>query len=126
MSSSLRIGLVAVLAAGALVAGAGPAQAFSDVPAGYFAKDQIEQVAGKRNWMRDFGTTRFEPERGLARRHLARALVRAFGSGEAPDPGISFTDLPEDSPFHRHANIAVKLGWMRAPSGAFSPTTPAT
>lgn len=95
--------------------------AFSDVPAGYWASAAISYVAEHRNWMRDFGSSEFRPEARLQRRHLARAAVRAFARSEPTDPGISFTDLSTESRFFSFANVAVKLGWMSAPEGAFRP-----
>jgi cell wall-associated NlpC family hydrolase len=112
---------VAVVAS-TLLSSAGPAAAaFSDVPAGYWASSAISYVAEQRNWMRDFGSSEFRPEARLQRRHLARAVVRAFASSEATDPDITFIDLGAESPFFPFANVAVKLGWMSAPDGAFRP-----
>ena len=104
-----------------LLSSAPAVAAFSDVPAGYWASAAISYVAEQRNWMRDFGSSEFRPEARLQRRHLARAAVRAFAPSESADPGITFTDLEPDSPFFPFANVAVKLGWMTAPDGAFRP-----
>ena len=74
--------------------------------------------------MRDFGKDEFRPEATLKREQLARALFRAFGNGESAGP--TFTDLPTASPYYRGASVAVKLGWMTAPGGAFSPSAAVT
>lgn len=95
--------------------------AFTDVPAGYWAKTAIDYVADQHNWMRDFGTAEFRPENKLRRRHLARAAVRAFAPSQAADPDLTFTDLGSASPYFEGANVAVSLGWMNAPGGAFNP-----
>jgi cell wall-associated NlpC family hydrolase len=107
--------------ASTLLSSAPAAAAFSDVPAGYWASSAISYVAEQRSWMRDFGASEFRPEARLHRRHLARAAVRAFAASEPTDPGITFTDIGTESPFFPFANVAVKLGWMSAPDGAFRP-----
>ena len=112
-------GVVAL--ASTLLPAAPAAAAFSDVPAGYWASSAISYVAQRRTWMRDFGTSEFRPEARIQRRHLARAVVRAFAPTEPADPGITFMDLPADDAFFRFANVAVKLGWMTASDGAFRP-----
>lgn len=111
---------LAALVAGALLAPAAPAwAAFADVPGGYWAKSSIVYVAQDRNWMRDYGSDEFRPESRLLRRHLARAVVRAFAPGEPVDSSITFSDLPPENYWYRYANVAVKKGWMRARDGAF-------
>jgi cell wall-associated NlpC family hydrolase len=118
----VRGAVTAVVAVASALLPAGPASAaFSDVPAGYWARSAIVYVAEQRAWMRDFGTSEFRPEARLQRRHLARAAVRAFALSEEADPSITFTDLPTDDPFYRFANVAVKLGWISAPDAAFRP-----
>ena len=110
---------------GALAAQVTPARAatasFTDVPPGYWAASAIRSVAIDHNWMRDFGPSSFRPSGPEARKRLARAVVRAFAPAEAVDRTIHFTDLPSDDAFFRFANVAVKLGWMNAPHGAFHP-----
>jgi cell wall-associated NlpC family hydrolase len=113
--------LAVVALASTLLSAAPAAAAFSDVPTDDWASSAISYVAEHRNWMRDFGSSEFRPEARLQRRHLARAAVRAFASAEAADPSITFTDLSTDDAFFRFANVAVKLGWMSAPDGAFRP-----
>jgi hypothetical protein len=115
-------GVIALVAGAATLWTAVPARAaFTDVPAGYWAKASIDYVADQHTWMRDFGTEKFRPEARLRRRHLARAAVRAFAPAEAPDPNLTFTDLSSASPFFQAANVAVSLGWMSAGGGAFRP-----
>lgn len=117
--------LVAVAAVAAALLPAAPARAaFSDVPGGYWAEAAIDYVADDRAWLRNFGRSEFRPESRLKRRHLARAVVRAFAPGEEPDPSISFPDLPADDPYFDEANVAVKLGWMKTKGGDFRPKGP--
>ena len=122
VTTKLRTAIVIVVGV-ALVAGAAiPASAgFPDVPKSHWASAAIKAVATDRDWMRDYGEGEFRPEEHLLRRHLARALVRAFAPSDDPDPGIQFSDLPQTDPHYRFANIAVKRGWMNAEGGAFRP-----
>lgn len=109
-----------MLAVAAVLAPALPAWAgFADVPSGYWATSAIAYVAQDRNWMRDYGADEFRPGSRLLRRHLARAVVRAFAPGEEVDPAIAFSDLPAENYWYRYANVAVKKGWMRSSDGAF-------
>lgn len=93
---------------------------YADVPEGHWAARSIAFVAEEHDWMRPAGNE-FGPDLPLARRDLARAVVRAFAPAEQPDPARSFTDLPSTDPDFEFANVAVKLGWMVAPNNAFSP-----
>ena len=110
---------------GALLASAGPALgAFPDVPQTYWAARSITYVAAERDWMRDFDVAAFHPEDALLRRHLARALVRAFAPMDQPDQTVAFADLSPGEPFLAYAAIASTRGWMNAPGGVFSPDAP--
>jgi cell wall-associated NlpC family hydrolase len=97
-----------------------------------WARTAIDLVAGTERWMRDFkpledGTYPFKPDAIASRRHVARAIVRAFAPTAEPDPSISFADLEEASPFWRFANVAVAKGWMTTAAGqAFRPADPIT
>ncbi len=100
--------------------------AFSDVGSGYtWARQAINHVAGDHQWMRDYGN-KFRPGLVESRAFLARAMVRAFGTGETVDPSIVFNDLPADDPFYEFANIAVQNGWMRTDGNRFRPDAPVT
>jgi cell wall-associated NlpC family hydrolase len=114
--------LVAVVGAATILLTATPASAaFTDVPAKYWAASAIREVALERTWLQDYGTALFRPEELLIRRHLARAVVLAFAPSDPVDPAITFTDLPSSDPGYWFANVAVKRGWMTAPSGQFLP-----
>ncbi|HSL11856.1 MAG TPA: NlpC/P60 family protein [Actinomycetota bacterium] len=97
-----------------------------------WARQAIDHVAGVRNWMRDFraaadGTMRFRPDALAKRKHVARAIVRAFAPKAEPDPGVSFRDVDPSSTFWRFANVAVARGWFKAGAdGAFRPDEPIT
>jgi cell wall-associated NlpC family hydrolase len=127
VTTKLRTTIVIVVSA-ALVAGAAvPAGAgFADVPKRHWASAAIEAVASERDWMRDYGDGEFRPEEHLLRRHLARALVRAFARTEDPDASVQFSDLPQSDPHYPFANVAVQHGWMTAEGGAFRPDEAAT
>jgi hypothetical protein len=105
---------------------------FSDVPRGFWAARAIDYVAGDFDWMRDGSPSdddayRFQPLRLESRRLFARALVRAFAPDEREDDSLRFADLSPGEPFFAAADVAVKLGWMRAdPDGDFRPTDPVT
>lgn len=115
--------LACLAAAGLTVGTAGPAAAsFQDVPGRHWAAGAIAYVAEQHDWMRDYGEGEFRPNARLTRRHLARALVRAFAPKEVPDPAIAFFDLDPQDRFHPFAAVAVARGWMTAPGGAFEPT----
>lgn len=106
---------------------------WSDIVAPYTWVRPAANWVGETNvWMRDYranedGTYPFRPGRLEPRKLFARALVRALGPAEQPDPSITFTDLDTGSRFYRFANVAVKMGWLgRSRSGAFRPDTPVT
>jgi cell wall-associated NlpC family hydrolase len=111
---------IAFVLATASAASASPARAsFADVPPDHWAFAAIDSVAGQRDWLRDHGDGEFRPEDPLLRRHLARAVVRAFAPSEQPGP--TFSDLPRNDPFFPFASAAAKLGWMRPTGDRFRP-----
>ena len=127
MKTTTRAVVVLATAAALITGAASSASAgFSDVPAGYWAGPAIKAVAGERDWMRDYGTGEFRPEESLLRRHLARALVRAFAPQDQADHSGEFSDLPQSDPSHPFASAAVRKGWMTAEGGAFRPDQAAT
>lgn len=101
---------------------------FSDVDGSFaWASQAIGYVAIDRHWMDDFGSDKFRPKIAESRKWFARAIVKAFAPGEATDPNIDFTDLPNSDRFFDFANVAVKMGWMqRTKDGAFQPDSPMT
>jgi hypothetical protein len=112
--------LVALI--GALLFPAGPALAFSDVPASHWAYSAITHVAGAHTWMQDYGPTLFQPETLETRKLWARTVVTVFAPNEPINPNIHFPDLPDSDPFYRFANVAVKLDWMpKYASGNWGP-----
>ncbi|MGH2684199.1 MAG: C40 family peptidase [Actinomycetota bacterium] len=126
MKTTTRAAAIAVVGAALIGGAATPASAgFSDVPGGYWAAAAIRSVATDRDWMRDYGTSEFRPEEPMLRRHLARAVVRAFAPGESGS-SERFSDLPQSDPSHPFAGVAVRKGWMTADGGAFRPDEPAT
>ena len=127
VTSKLRTTVVTVVSVALVAGAAGPASAgFADVPAKHWASSAIKAVAEQRDWMRDHGTSEFRPEEPLLRRHLARALVRAFAPSEQPDPSVQFSDMSPDDPHHPFAAVAVRRGWMADDGGAFRPDQAAT
>lgn len=122
MGTNRKALAVALAALTSLLMLASPARAgFPDVPNGYWAASAIRAVAEDKTWMQDYGTSAFRPEELLLRRHLARALVQAFAPAEPQAAGLTFSDLPSEDPHFAYANVAVKLGWMRADGGTFRP-----
>jgi cell wall-associated NlpC family hydrolase len=97
-----------------------------------WARQAIDFVAGEKKWMRDFradgdGLMRFRPDALIKRKHFARAIVRAFASGDTPDPHVTFSDLDASSSFWPFANVAVAKGWIKTDNdGAFGPNEPVT
>src|SRR5687768_17184375 len=86
MTRISRLVLSCLLTAAALFGAAVPASAWEDVAKGSWAEPAINHVAGTKDWMRDYGPDRFEPAHRLSRRHLARAIVKAFAPAEEADP----------------------------------------
>jgi len=106
---------------------------WSDVTGAHaWAREAIDFVAGERRWMRDFrtdgdGRLIFRPDARTKRKHFARAIVRAFGGAEEPDPRLSFSDLDEGEAYWPFANVAVSNGWIRVGADdAFGPNEPVT
>jgi hypothetical protein len=93
--------------------------AYSDVPSSYWDSTAITYVATSHTWMQDYGTSSFKPATIEIRKHLGRALVKAFVPNETPDTSIAFTDLPSTDPFYRYAAVSVKHSWLVTYSGDF-------
>jgi hypothetical protein len=101
---------------------------FSDLDASDgWAKEAIRWVAATNDWMQDYapkddGSYPFHPDRIESRKHLARAIVKAFAPDETPDASVVFSDLDASSSWYRYAAVAVHHGWMKAgKDGAFAP-----
>jgi hypothetical protein len=101
---------------------------FTDIGSSYrWAIDAIRYVGTTHAWMRDYGTDNFRPGLTETRAYFARAMVKAYGAGESPGPGIDISDMSKTDPFYDDANIAVKMGWMsRADGDKFLPNDPVT
>jgi hypothetical protein len=123
---TLASGFPIASAAAAPAPGSTSGDAWTDVPAGYWAGDAIDLVASTNTWMQDYGTTTFQPFTVETRKYLARALVEALAPDVTPDPSLTFADLPVDDPFFVYANVAVKMGWMLKSGGDFAPDDPVT
>jgi hypothetical protein len=95
------------------------ALAYSDVPSTYWDYTAITYVATTNAWMRDYGTSTFQPATVEIRKYLARALVKAFVPTEAPDTSITFVDLASTDPFYPYAAVAVKHGWLPTFTGGY-------
>jgi hypothetical protein len=112
MRLSARLALLFSVFSLVIVLPAHAALAFSDVPRSYWDMGQIKYVAITHTWMRDYGRDVFKPSALETRSFLARTLVTVYAPTEPIDPSIHFSDLPDNDPFYRYANVAVKLGWM--------------
>ena len=99
---------------------------YTDVPKGHWARPAIRDAAVEHDWLFVEGDS-FRPEALLSRRHLARALVRAFAPAASPDETVTFPDLPAEDYWFRFANVAVSLGWLTTgDDGSFEPAGPVT
>ena len=100
---------------------------WSDVPKSHWARNAIDEVAAANDWMRDFAqdadeTYPFKPDALESRGLFARSVALALAPDAAPDPDMSFPDLPEDDRFFPFANIAVASGWLETDAdGNFLP-----
>jgi len=100
---------------------------WSDVPKGHWARNAIDEVAAANDWMRDFAqdadeTYPFEPDALESRGLFARSVALALAPDAAPDPDMSFPDLPEDDRLFPFANVAVTSGWLETDAdGNFLP-----
>jgi len=112
MRLSARLTLLFTVFSLVILVPAQAALAFSDVPRSYWDMPQIRFVAITHTWMQDYGRTLFKPRSIETRSFLARTLVTVYAPNESIDPSIHFPDLPDNDPFYRYANVAVKLGWM--------------
>jgi hypothetical protein len=124
VTSCVALGLVAVPPARS--GAAGDDVRWSDVGRTHWAREAIDFVGARHDWMRDLGEVEegvypFEPNAPESRELFARALYRAFGAGLEPDPSITLDDLPEGDRFHRFANVAVAQRWMETSGASFEP-----
>jgi hypothetical protein len=120
--SCVVLGLVSLPAS----SGAADGLRWSDVGRRHWAREAIDFVGARHDWMRDHaaiddGVYPFAPGERESRQLFARALYRAFGDGLEPDPSLTFDDLPEDDRFYRFANVAVAQGWLQTDGASFAP-----
>ncbi len=96
---------------------------FNDIAAQPADVQQAILYAAAAGYMTGFGDGGFHPDAAATRLDCARALVSIFGhAGEAPDPSITFGDLPASDPNYIWANLAVRHGLMdRLADGSFAP-----
>ncbi len=106
---------------------------WSDVPAGFWARNAIDHVGETFRWMRDYGALNdgsypFKPQRLETRKLFASTVVKAFAPDATVDRSITFDDLSSDSPSYEYANVAVQRGWIRPTDHgrSFSPSRPVT
>ncbi len=79
-----------------------------------------------RGYMAVYADGTFHPDIAATRAELAMAVVVQAGHGsENPDPNISFTDVPKNSPDFKWANLSVKYGLMdMLANNRFAPADP--
>jgi cell wall-associated NlpC family hydrolase len=118
---TVLLGVTLAVLGSTVTAGRAGTAAFSDVGSGLWARKAIQFVAADKTWMRDYGSSRFEPSKLETRKYLARALVLAFAPNADVDPTIRFPDLAQTDPFYLYANVAAQRHWLNSIKGNFEP-----
>jgi hypothetical protein len=91
---------------------------------GWFAKAAIDNVAGRNDWMRDYGPNEFHPTAPETRGLLAKAVVKAFAPTQDPERGVQIKDVAPGTRLYPFVSVAVANGWMDLQGGNFNPTKP--
>ncbi|MFC3803059.1 bifunctional 2',3'-cyclic-nucleotide 2'-phosphodiesterase/3'-nucleotidase [Cohnella sp. GCM10012308] len=98
---------------------------FADVPASYWAKDVIAELAAKQ-LIDGTDAANFAPQRQITRAEFAKLLVQEFGLG-AKGAGSSFSDVQSGSWYAEFVNIASSNGLITGKGdGSFVPNAPIT
>jgi len=84
-------------------------QAFTDVPANYWAYAYIAQFA-KLGITTGCGGTEFCPDRGVTRAEMAAFLIRALKGSQLTPATPTFADVPASHPQYGYVEALVKLG----------------
>ena len=112
---SMLLGLFAVRPA--LVNAAG----FGDVPAGYWAKDQIDYLVVK-GVIAGFPDGTFKPETPVTREQFAKMVCVAKGIKEYKPSTATFKDVNSSRWSYGFVEAAVKAGYIKGyPDGTFGP-----
>ena len=93
---------------------------FADVPAGHWAKAEIELMAA-RQVVRGVSQTHFAPEGDVTRAQFAALLVRALGLPAYDGQQASFRDVSKSDWFYQDVETAVRAGLILGFEGQFRP-----
>jgi peptide/nickel transport system substrate-binding protein len=98
------------------------AAGFSDVPATYWAKDQIDYLVGKGIIM-GFSDGTFKPESPVTREQFAKMICIAKGLKEYKPSTTTFKDVSTSHWSYGFVEAAVKAGYIKGyPNGNFGPS----
>ncbi len=125
----LCLGLLAAAgAASAAIAPPASAQTYTDVPQGHWARTYISwvtaQKVGDLALLDDFDKGKFKPKVAITRAQLARVLVLALRRQGTAYTAVELADVPEDHPYYREIQIALKLKLLGKRGDAFEPNEP--
>ncbi|MFH0886755.1 MAG: S-layer homology domain-containing protein, partial [bacterium] len=96
---------------------------FIDVPEGYWAKDNIERIAGL-GIIDGYPDGTFRPQGTVSRAELVTVLVRAKGGQASGYSNSSFKDVPPGNWAASYIDQGVSAGWIKGyPGGKFKPFT---
>lgn len=100
-------------------------RSFADVPASYWAKDVIAELAAKQ-LIDGTDAANFAPQRQITRAEFAKLLVQEFGL-QTRGAGASFTDVASGSWYAEVVSIASANGLITGKGdGSFAPNAPIT
>ncbi|MED0665514.1 DUF4855 domain-containing protein [Bacillus badius] len=102
------------------------ASGFTDVPATYWAYDDI-QFLSSYEIINGYDSGKFKPGAVITRKDAAVMMTRALELTEpATESEISFTDMTPSSPGYSEVLISMTSGWFTLTEGAFKPDQPLT
>ncbi|CAI6086823.1 bifunctional 2',3'-cyclic-nucleotide 2'-phosphodiesterase/3'-nucleotidase [Cohnella sp. JJ-181] len=100
-------------------------RSFADVPASYWAKDVIAELAA-RQLIDGTDAANFAPQRQITRAEFAKLLVQEFGL-QAQGAGVPFADVAAGSWYAEVVGIAFANGLITGKGdGSFAPNAPIT
>ncbi|OCA88944.1 hypothetical protein A8F95_05850 [Bacillus wudalianchiensis] len=102
------------------------ASGFSDVPATYWAYDDI-QFLSSYEVINGYEDGKFRPGNIITRKDAAVMMTRALELTEPPaESELTFTDVKPSSPGYNQILIAMTNDWFTLRNGAFEPDQPLT
>ncbi len=110
----------------AIIAQGAAIYAYTDVPYGFWAWSQIQQLT-QRGVVRGTGPGLFSPNRQVNRAELAKIIVAAEGWTLVNPPTPSFSDVPTGYWAYQYIETAAAHDAISGyPDGSFQPTQPVT